>query len=149
MKLAEALLTRSEYKKRISELQSRINRNTQVQEGDKPTEDPIELINELTEVYKKLNEIIKRINYVNFNTILEGNISLSDALVDRKLLIEKRHSLLNVATYALPNNRNSRNEIKIISTINVAAMNQEVDNISKQIREIDTKIQAKNWTIDI
>nr|WP_164997123.1 hypothetical protein [Clostridium minihomine] len=46
MKLAEALLLRSEYQKKLENLQSRIMVNLKVQEDDKPHENPEELLKE-------------------------------------------------------------------------------------------------------
>ena len=45
MKLAEALLLRSDQQKKLASLKQRINANVLVQDGDEPSEDPNELIN--------------------------------------------------------------------------------------------------------
>lgn len=45
--------------------------------------------------------------------------------------------------------RYSNKEIKILSTVNVAEMQKQVDNLSKEYRLIDTKLQGLNWTTDI
>lgn len=47
MKLAEALQERADLNKKISDLQGRLNQNSLVQEGEKPNEDPIVLMQEL------------------------------------------------------------------------------------------------------
>lgn len=47
MKLAEALQERSDLTRRIQQLQSRLNNNATVQEGEKPAEEPQTLLCEL------------------------------------------------------------------------------------------------------
>ena len=44
MKLAEALLIRSDMQTKLASLQQRINNNVMIQEGDQPSEDPQTLI---------------------------------------------------------------------------------------------------------
>ena len=43
----------------------------------------------------------------------------------------------------------SSKEIKILSTVDVPSLQKEVDNLSKKIREIDTKLQQANWLTDL
>ena len=45
--------------------------------------------------------------------------------------------------------RYSRNEIKFVSTISVADMRKRVDDLSKQYRELDTRIQQLNWNTEL
>ena len=47
MKLAEALQERADLNRRIEQLNSRLYRNSKVQQGRNPEEDPAELISEL------------------------------------------------------------------------------------------------------
>ena len=47
MKLANALSQRSELQTRIHQLEARLYNNAQVQEGERPAEDPEELLREL------------------------------------------------------------------------------------------------------
>ena len=47
MKLANALSQRSELQTRIRQLEDRLNNNALVQEGERPAEDPMELLKEL------------------------------------------------------------------------------------------------------
>jgi len=45
--------------------------------------------------------------------------------------------------------RYSRTEIKYISLVNVKELQKQIDKLSKEFRELDTKIQGLNWTIDL
>jgi hypothetical protein len=46
MKLAEALILRADYQKRIEQLKAILIRNAKIQEGDAPAEKPEELLKE-------------------------------------------------------------------------------------------------------
>ena len=45
--------------------------------------------------------------------------------------------------------RYSRSEIVIKSTVPVAKLQKQVDDLSKELRELDEKIQELNWTTDL
>ncbi|HLE62568.1 MAG TPA: DIP1984 family protein [Pyrinomonadaceae bacterium] len=61
MRLAEALILRADCQKRFEQLKSRLGTNAKIQEGDKPAENPHELISELESVAGELVGLIKRI----------------------------------------------------------------------------------------
>ena len=77
MKLANALSQRAELQTRIRQLEERLNNNAQVQEGEDPAEDPMELLRELDEDYAQLEALIARINRTNSVTLVDG-VPLSD-----------------------------------------------------------------------
>ena len=56
-------------------------------------------------------------------------------------------NFLNTASAKLE--RYSRTEIKILSTVNVTAMQKNLDALSKELRETDEAIQEANWTNDL
>lgn len=56
-KLAPALSERMDIQNRISELSVRLNNNTKVQDGDKPAEDPVVLIEELDKLLIRLKSL--------------------------------------------------------------------------------------------
>ena len=71
VKLANALSQRSELQTHIRQLEVRLNNNAQVQEGEQPAEDPVELLKELEADYARLEELISAINRTNNSTRLE------------------------------------------------------------------------------
>jgi hypothetical protein len=73
MKLATALSERADLQRRIEELGGRLNRNAKVQEGEKPSENPNELLEELNKNFARLEELIARINHTN-NVTKKGDI---------------------------------------------------------------------------
>jgi hypothetical protein len=58
MKLAEALLLRSDLQKKIASLRERVVANAVVQEGDKPHEAPEQLMKEAFGALKELEALI-------------------------------------------------------------------------------------------
>lgn len=62
MKLAEALLLRSDQQKMLDSMKQRINANVLVQEGDSPSENPLDLIQQAFNLNKKLQSLILKIN---------------------------------------------------------------------------------------
>ena len=58
MKLAEALQERADLNRRIQQLQGRLNSNAVVQEGERPPENPQELLRELDGCIAQLEALI-------------------------------------------------------------------------------------------
>lgn len=74
MKLANALSQRAELQTCIRQLEERLNNNAQVQEGEEPAEDPMELLRELQKQVdqqsKSLRELDAVIQETNWTTEL-------------------------------------------------------------------------------
>lgn len=149
MKLAEALNLRADLQKRIANLKERLIKNAKVQEGDLPSENPNTLLNELNDNIIELENIIKSINKTNSSTYM-NNESISDIIARRDALGLKLSILRSFISESADRiERYSTKEIKILSTVNVAEKQKEVDILSKEYRLIDTKLQGLNWTTDI
>lgn len=149
MKLASALSERTDIQNRISELSVRLNNNAKVQDGDKPAEDPIVLLEELDRLLKRLEELMARINLTNSRTVSDGK-TITEILAKRDCLkkkIELMRNFLNIASNKV--SRMTRTEIKIISTVSVSEMQTKLDELSKQLRITDEKIQELNWTTEL
>lgn len=150
MKLAEALILRADSNKRIEQLKQRLLRNAKVQEGDQPSEDPQALIGELERVTGLLQQLIQQINRTNSNTLFEGAMTLSDALAVRDILKLKHSVYQNLAHVAVvTQDRYSKSEVKFTSVVNVADVQKRADNLAREHRELDTKIQEANWRTDL
>ena len=149
MKLAEALILRADAQKQIEQLRQRLMRSARVQEGEQPPEDPQVLITELETTSNQLVRLIQRINRTNSVTRFQAGI-LSDALAERDSLRLKRNaydSLINAA--AIRQDRYMRSELRLVSTVNVAELQRQIDQLSRQYRELDAQIQALNWATDL
>lgn len=150
MKLAEALILRADCQKRIAQLKGRLLLNAKVQEGDAPAETPQELIAELGRVSTELLELIKRINKTNSATAFAGQGTISDALAERDVLAVQRAAYAELAqAAAISHDRYSRSEVKYISTINVAEIQKHADEVAKNYRDLDARIQELNWQTDL
>ena len=146
MKLAEALVLRSDHQSRVSRLESRLLRVAQVQEGDEPAEDPVELIAEFEEVAAELEVLIQRINQTNLATRLPSGATLTEALATRDVLNLRAAMYRKLAESAtVSHERYSRSEVKFVGTVDVRTTQKQADAISKQHRELDAEIQAANW----
>ena len=149
MKLAEALILRADLQKRIDQLRVRLNNNAKVQENDEPSENPEELLNELDNNINQLKVLIKQINKTNCVTVSNGQ-TLADLIAERDTLTLKSNVLrgfLNIAGQKV--NLYSTTEIKIMSTVDVPALQKELDLLSKKIRETDTELQQANWLTEL
>lgn len=149
MKLASALVERSDLQRKISELSNRLNTNAKVQDGEEPAEKPEELLEELDLVMTRLEELVTKINLTNSSVVVEGK-TLTEWLAKRDCLKQRiglLRGFLNSASEKI--DRYSRAEIKIVSTVNVKALQKDVDALSKTLRETDEKIQEINWTTEL
>ncbi len=149
MKLATALSERADIQRRISELGVRLNNNAKVQEGEKPAEDPMELLGELDGCMSRLEELVARINRTNNETV-SGDVTITDLIARRDCLKERiriMREFLNAASEQV--SRYSKAEIKVLSTVPVARLQKDVDVYSKQLRETDERIQELNWTTEL
>ena len=142
MKLAEALSERADIQKRMQQLCARLRRNALVQEGEKPAEDPHALLEEYGRLCERYEELIRRTT--------DGGETLTALLARRDALIE-RISGLNDFLQEASNTaaRATRSEIVIRSTVDVSALQKQADELSKQLRELDVRIQGLNWTTEL
>jgi hypothetical protein len=70
--------------------------------------------------------------------------------VKRDILKSRRNIYDNLSKAAQnKDDRYSRKEIRYVTTINVEKAIRVTDDLSKAIRIIDSKIQAKNWEVEV
>ena len=149
MKIAEALQERSDLNRRIEELESRLTSNVLVQEGTDPNEAPGELFREMNECYARLEYLIARINLTNSQTVCEGK-TLTEMIARREILSRRIASYREVLEEASQNTyRAARTEIRILSTIDVKSFRKEADRMSRDLRELDNRIQQINWDTEL
>lgn len=149
MKLAEALILRADTQKRIAQLKERLLLNAKVQAGDQPAEKPESLLAELEEATCQLIALICTINRANAAAQVEGQ-SLADLLAERDARMAQAAILRAfLAGAAAKVDRYSQKEIALLSTVDVAAKQKEVDALARKIRNMDLKIQEKNWLTEV
>lgn len=149
MKLATALTERADLQRRLSELETRLNNNAKIQEGEQPAEDPALLLTELDSILLRLESLVAAINLTNSTTIVNGQ-TLTEWLARRDCLKQRLQIMRRFLDNASQKiDRYSRTEIRIHSTVPVAELQKDVDRISKELREVDEKIQEINWTTEL
>ncbi|MEZ5347425.1 MAG: DIP1984 family protein [Pyrinomonadaceae bacterium] len=150
MKLAKALILRSDTKKKFDQLRQRLLNNSKVQEGDQPAENPESLVKELESTASEFENLVKDINKTNSITEFSKGKTLTEALAERDVLAIRGNAYRAIVNSAVENElRFGRSEIKFVRTIDAAKIQKKADTIAKQHRELDTKIQELNWKTDL
>ena len=146
LKLAEALLLRADMKKKLASLRERLVLNARVQDGDKPHEDPEELLREAAAVLSEQEQLIIRIDRANASTKLADGRSVLEALCRRDSLTTQ-HSLLaaTLDRTKQETDRYSSSEIKWKTTFGVKAYQKRLEDVARNIRELNGQIQQANW----
>ncbi|MBI1333174.1 MAG: hypothetical protein GC165_09870 [Armatimonadetes bacterium] len=149
MKLAEALIERSDVQKRLLQLGERLKASAKVQEGNEPPENPDELLNELDHLAARFEHLVLTVNLTNAKSVVEGK-TLTEHLAVREALAKKIAVLRALIADASPNmTRMTRSELRTLSTVDIGNLRSQVDDLSKRHREVDTLIQGSNWVIDL
>lgn len=150
MKLAEALAERSDCQNRLEDLRKRMVRTARVQEGEQPAEDSTELLKETERLFARLLELISAINRTNAKAVFDKQRSISDAIAKRDVTAKKRDFLTGIADAASTRqDRYSKSEVKFVATFSVAQIQKQVDQLAKEFRELDTKLQELNWQTEL
>lgn len=150
MKLAEALVLRADTQNRIADLRRRLSLVARVQEGDRPAEDPQALLAEMDRALDDLTRLIQRINRTNAVVELEPGLTIADALALRDTLGTRHTAYRELAQRAtVTQDRYSKSEVRFESTVDAGALQQAADRMARDRRDLDTRIQAANWTVDL
>jgi hypothetical protein len=150
LKLAEALVERSDCQNRLDDLKKRMARSARIQEGETPAEDSSELLKEAERVFSRLLDLISAINRTNANTTFDKASSISDAIAKRDITAKKRDFLSGIADAASTRqDRYSKSEVKFVATLPIAQLQKQVDQLSKEFRELDTRLQELNWKTEL
>ncbi|WP_374023291.1 DIP1984 family protein [Mycobacterium sp. HNNTM2301] len=154
MKLAEALSLRADALRRIEQLRTRIVSNARYQEGEEPAEDAAALLAEVEGVLGDYEVLIRRINRTNAATTIGADGTLTDALARRDALRWRHHVLKSAADAAAGStqqgySRQLRSELKMLSALTVADVRAQADQVARELRELDVRIQRSNWEVDL
>lgn len=150
MKLAEALAERSDCQKKLELIRSRLDRTARIQEGEQPAEEPDELLAEADRIYARLLELISAINRTNSRTAFDNERTISDVIVERDLIGKRRDFLSGVADAANSRwDRYSKSEVRYVMTVPVGKLRAQADQLAKQYRELDLRIQELNWKSEL
>ncbi|MCF6523387.1 DIP1984 family protein [Streptomyces sp. JJ36] len=154
MKLAEALVLRADAMRRVEQLRSRIMGAARYQEGEEPSEDAGQLLEETQQVLDELESLIRRINRTNATVDMGDDGTLTDALARRDVL-RMRHSIVSASADAAAGKgergyvRQMRSELMMLSALPVADLRAQADVLAREIRRLDMRIQRTNWEVDL
>jgi hypothetical protein len=150
MKLAEALLLRADIQKKLASLQARAQKYAVVQEGERPAEDPQAILRQVEAVAGELQRLVFAINRANLQYPIKGGESLTEALARRDSLALRHRILQSVLDVcAKPPERYGVKEIRWVTAVDVAALQSQVDELAKQIRELNAAIQEAGWQVEL
>ncbi len=145
MKLAEALQERADLNKKIDELKRRLDNCVLVQEGEEPAEDPHELLGELDESVKRLEELMAAINLTNCRT-KAGGMTLTEIIAKKDALLLKLSVYRALVLASGQNTRRARGtEIRVLSVLKTSQLQKEADAMAKEARLLDNLLQETNW----
>ena len=149
MKLAEALKERADLNIKLQEIANRLGCNILVQEGEKPAEDPNELLKEYDGASKRLVELVTRINQTNAVITLNGQTIT--ALIAKKDVLKQKLKNYQDLVFTASNiaSRVQRSEIKILPTVEVKERQKKCDSLAKELRELENSLQEANWTTEL
>ena len=164
-KLAEALAERKSLQDRLGRLQARLTVSAKVQEGDQPAEAPADLLTEVEHTLTAIKRLTIAINRTNSQTFLadptgavsapgstgEGQtimeaIAERDRLQSHKQVLDTLSNAVRLDTHGFSV---TRNEIKWRPTVDVAALQTQIDQVAQTYRALDTQIQAANWSTEL
>lgn len=140
---------RADLQARIAAMKVRLKESAKVQEGDTPPESLVELRREFDAMLSQLERLIYRINLTNLHAT-DGGESLT-AMIARKDILRMRVGVMRdvINFVSETDSRYSRSEIKTVRIMDVPEARRELDRYSKELRELDMRIQGLNWTIDL
>ncbi len=149
MKLAEALQERADLNRNIEQLKSRLCSNVLVQEGEKPAEKPESLKKELDASLDRLAYLMARINLTNSLTTVNGQ-TLTEIIARKDMLMVKISAYKDAAyTASQGASRARHSEIRILPEIAVASWQKQIDQMAKELRQLDNCLQKTNWKTEL
>ncbi|ANZ75563.1 BA75_03277T0 [Komagataella pastoris] len=159
MKLAEALIIRKDIYKNLKQLENRIRRNITIQEGTSAPENSTALLKEYNEQHKEYVGLVVKINLTNAKVSLnfyhpieekEVEATMTEALALRDYLKERSSALREFAAEASSSRTVlTRTEVRFKTTMKASDIQKEQDRTSKLLRQLDLKIQEKNWNVEL
>ena len=148
--LAEANLLRADCQQRIEALQVRLLHNAQIQEGEVPLEDPQTLLAEIDANLETLDDLNHRINLTHAQTLIEDGLTLLDALTVREGLALKISIYQAFVDRASERSiRDRKSELRTLSTVNIPHLHRQIEQLNRDYRSLDTKIQQASWTTEL
>ena len=100
------------------------------------------------ELFSQFEGIVYRINHTNMQTVHEGE-TLTQMIARKDALKLRLTVMRDLLKHVVENDRYGRQEIKYVRTVDVGELRRVTDNYSKQLRNLDMKLQSLNWSVDL
>jgi len=155
MKLGEALATRVELQNNIKRISDRIKINLTVQEGEKPAEDPAELLQLFERLQNELGTLTAKIKDFNERTVVDGS-TLAD------MLVQQRHLMRMTTVYNALTATFSRSTVYTGSSWDKAQagivmkpmlaateLQERAAWFGAKLKQLDAKLQETSWKLTI
>ena len=154
MKLAEALIEKKDLAARISELQGRYTAAAVIEEGSEPDETAHDLLKSLQGAFFRWEELTVAINVAN-NRIMVGDLTMMQSLAHRDSLKSQISHFGSIAGSIRQRNSQRRYyqetgpKMLLAEGVDAKHFIKLVDDLSKELRVLDTQIQAANWANEL
>ena len=133
----------------LDELRARLSNHAIAQEGEKPLEDPNELLREFDAAIARLEELMARINRTNAATV-DGGETITALIARRDALTQQVRTYRDAVNWASQTGHRARGtEIKVISAVDVRALQKKTDSLAQELRRIDNRVQELNWKTEL
>jgi hypothetical protein len=155
MKLGQALLTRKDLMKSITDLQERYVQAAVHPENDAPDEAAQDLFGQFEQNLAEVERLTVTINNTN-NVTKVGDLTMMESIVHRDLLKLKVSSMASIVSQLRSRNRSrlsryggEQQKEVLAEGVNVTEMSKLADAASKELRLLDMAIQEVNWTAEL
>ncbi len=154
MKLAEALAERKSLQDRLAMMTNRAQQSVTVAEGQKPTESPEVLMQSMEEVLGQWETLVTRVNRTNLQTLLPNGKTIMEAIAQRDRISRMLQILKGLSDTLMGTGQNhfdmmGRRNIMVVPAIDVAALQQRIDELAAERMQVDLMIQEAGWTTEL
>lgn len=154
MLLAEALIYRKELKQRLDFLTQRLAQVAVKKDGQQPLEEPVTLLAEFDEALSQYRQLITAIHKTNLVAKVDGDKSVTEAVIIRDMLDERMALLRKIDTVVSEKAGVGRNLFNdggtaTVAAVDIAVIRMEITELAKQRRNIDAQIQRANWNAEL
>ena len=149
--LGEALLSKSAMDTVLVNLKERIHTSAKTVEGRKPAEDAISLLRKAEAVIEERRRLVLKINAANQNARLGSGRTLSEPLSLRESLRTRIGLVTELIRHAVPaaDHMFGSDHGNIVASVDVAALELEREELSKELRDANASVQKANWEITL
>lgn len=149
MKLAEALLEIKTLKEHIAFLNDYLCQNVIYQDGSSPTDSISDLLLDLKTSLRRQEKLVAMVNLRNCITRVD-NCSLTEMMAHKDALLKEiaiKQNMLKSASQPLVNIAGSA--IKMHTNLDGKKLRKDIDDLAKELRELNNKLQSTNWSTEL